>query len=628
MCGIAGIIQWSPDGDPRAAAGRMASALGHRGPDGTAIRAQGAVALAHCRLAIIDLARGQQPMSNETGTIHLVANCEIYNYRELRRDLESRGHHFATDSDAEVIIHGYEEWGTALPPRLRGMFAFAIVDFDRARAFLARDHFGIKPLVWHRSDHAFVFASELRALRAGLRETPGGSLEAVELYLRYRYIPAPHTIYRDVFKLPPASWLEVSFDGAVAGPRKYWAVHFTPDADDPGDDATWAARVEETLAESVTAHMVADVPYGVLLSGGVDSTVVSQLARRSAGRPLPAFTIDFTGDTRSEVGYARAAADHLGLELHVATVGPEAVSMLPVLANHFGEPFGDPSALPTWSLARLARDHVPMVLSGDGGDEAFGGYDSYAAFLRGDSVRTVVGTLRRSPAEGLTRAARYARHHLTGRMTPTVAEWERWILCFRADERMSLWRGDYGSLVERHASLFDAPAESAPYDDALAFAQAMDYQTYLPGNILAKVDMASMAHGLEVRTPLVDRDVVSLASRLPLRQRWRTGTPAGTVRKYALRQLLEPDFPPAFIHRAKQGFVGPHAAWMLHDEAMRALLAACLLDEASPLRALFRPSAMREQVESHCGDHDNSSRIWLLLILGLWMDANPDVRFS
>ena len=590
--------------------------------------AQGPVALAHCRLAIIDLEHGRQPMSNETGSIQLVANCEIYNYRELRRDLAERGHRFVTASDAEVLVHGYEEWGTELPNRLRGMFAFAIADFERKRVLLARDHFGIKPLVWHRGDGAFVFASELSALRGILGATPAGSLEAVEMYLRYRYIPEPHTIYRDVFKLSPASWLEVSFDGTVRGPRKYWAVRFAPARDDEADDATWAARVEETVAGSVAAHLVADVPYGVLLSGGIDSTVVSCLARRAAGRRLPAFTVDFAHPAYSEAEYARAAAARCGLELHVATVGADAVTLLPTLAQHFGEPFGDPSALPTWCLARLARDHVPMVLSGDGGDEAFGGYDTYAEFLAGDSARAVGRAILRTPAQGLPRATRFVRHRLTGRMSPTVRDWERQVLFYQPGERRLLWRRGYESLAELRASSFEEAVGVAPSGDALAFAQEMDFRTYLPGNILVKVDMASMAHGLEVRTPLVDREVVALAARLPLRQRWRTGTPWGTVRKYALRRLLERDFRPPFIHRPKQGFVGPHASWMLHDEAMRALLKGVLLDEASPLRRLFRPDALRRDLMRHGLACDNSGRVWLLLMLGLWMDANSDVRFS
>ena len=600
MCGIAGILRWDrvPE-EPEIR--RMTDALAHRGPDGEGIHLEGSVALGHRRLAIIDPKGGRQPMCNEDRRVWVTYNGEIYNFRELRTELTARGHRFRTSCDTEVIVHAYEEWGETCVERLRGMFAFAVADLRRRRLMLARDHFGIKPLFYRLGSDYLGFASELQSLRQVDDASPSGSLQAVDYYLRREYIPAPHTIYHDIFKLPPAHLLTVDFDGSQPSTRRYWDFEFVPEEGRSDDE--WREEFTETIRESVKAHLVADVPFGVFLSGGNDSTLVALEMSRMLDCPVKAFAMGFEHPRHSEVEYSRTAAVRMGAELYCGTTKGNFGETLPRLLTHYGEPFADSSVLPTWEVSKLAREHVPMVLSGDGGDEAFAGYKHYRRWLRGLSVP---GDSTPPDAKSATPAQAWAP------LPPRFNSWERRLL----------WRPEFHSYVGRTCEVFSSLPARVNGVDWLAAGQYADYQTYLPFDILTKVDIASMYHGLEVRTPYVDLRVVELARRLPIAQRVRYRAAGGLAQKYLLKSVLQQSFSADFVHRPKQGFSIPRTDWLSPGTAGRRFAEAMLLDTSSLLQAWFVPAEIER-----CLHRQGSVHLWILLVLGLWLRQNTDICF-
>jgi asparagine synthase (glutamine-hydrolysing) len=631
MCGIAGILRWTDELLCEGEVERMTSAIAHRGPDGVGFLKREGVALGHRRLAIIDPTLGQQPMSNEQETSWITYNGELYNYKELREELRQKGHRFVTNSDTEVVIHAYDEWGPDCVRKFRGMFAFALADFRKRKLFLARDHFGIKPLYYRVSDDYLGFASELSALRQIDDAAPEGSLLSIDLYLRYQYIPTPHTIYRDTFKLPPATYLLVDFDGQMSGPVKYWELAFKPDT--LPSDEEWEKEIEATIADSVKAHLVADVPFGIFLSGGVDSSLVAMEMSRILERPVQAFAIGFKEDGYSELEYAEQVARKLGIELHTAIVEDDSLDFLPELVAHYGEPFGDSSAIPTWYVSRLAREHVPMVLSGDGGDEGFGGYGSYAQWMKTDPLieaKEVMHSAIHAAREYHPRRAFYwfrqsLRQYLNS--GNDLAEWQK-LICYVHDQpRRALWKPEYRQFVSERCELFAEADRQVRRRERLSYAQYLDYQTYLPCDILTKVDVASMYHGLEVRTPLIDLRVFDLARRLPLSQRYRMNGGAEPAGKYLLKKLLGKSFSREFVHRKKQGFAIPRDRWFLPGKSARRMLDEVLRDGGSRLHDLFEPSEIRRHIDIH-EVQENSNTLWLLLVLGLWLRQNPEVSFG
>ena len=375
MCGIAGIVYLNGAIAGPEDISRMLELIKHRGPDGEGRLLRDNIAIGHRRLAIIDLNTGSQPMSNENGTIWITFNGEIYNYKHLREYLEKKGHIFRTQSDTEVIIHLYEEYNTDAVNHLRGMFAFVIADFNMKNLFLARDHFGIKPLYYRSQPNFFTFASELPALRKVENKPPIGDLRMVDIFLRFSYIPSPYTIYKDIYKMNPGEFILVSFNGDIIEKKKYWDSKF--DYPEEQKKQVTIKEIESVLEESVSAHLVSDVPFGVLLSGGVDSSLVAIEMAKNLKDQVKAYTIDFNEEYFSERIYAEKIADQFNLNHTVKLVKEESIEILPDLISHFGEPFGDPSIIPTWYVAGMARKFVPMVLSGDGGDETFAGYGSY-----------------------------------------------------------------------------------------------------------------------------------------------------------------------------------------------------------------------------------------------------------
>jgi asparagine synthase (glutamine-hydrolysing) len=628
MCGICGAA-WTDAGhgptDAQLAA--MTGRLRHRGPDEQGAYRDRHAALGFRRLSILDVAGSHQPLANEDGTVLVAFNGEIYNYRALRRRLEARGHTLRTEGDTEVLVHLYEDEGPGLFPLLRGMFALAIWDSARRTLVLGRDRLGQKPLVYRATPGRISFASELKSLLALPESDVPRALNPVALdrYLTFGYVPHPDTILEGVHKLPPAHYA-VWREGGLRLER-YWEPEWDREAERPLEED--AEELRATLADAVREQMVADVPLGAFLSGGIDSTIIVGLMQRASDRPVKTFSIGFDDPAFDESRFAELAARHLGAEHHAFRVEPEAWSALPALAEQFDEPFADSSALPTWYVARETRREVTVALTGDAGDELFGGYDRYRALaLTGlldrlpDGPRRFVGgpLARAIPASSRAKTRlRKVRRLLEGVGEPPLRRYLGWMTSFDEAGRAALYDESFvGRLADAGApepgSVLARAWEAAPRRDPVTRAMVADLLTYLPGDLLHKVDMASMAHGLECRGPFLDHRVVELALAMPLRRKLklREGR-SKAILKHAFADLL----PPPIRTRPKMGFGVPIDRWFrgpLKDE-----LRAVLLDPVALGRGLFRREAVEAMVEEHVGGRrDHAYRLWALLMLELW----------
>jgi len=623
MCGIAGIFSRTSPIVDDAPIRRMTAAIAHRGPDGDGHLVRENIALGHRRLSIIDPALGKQPMSNEDDSVWVTFNGEIYNFLELRADLEKRGHRFRTRCDTEVIVHAFEEWGDDCVRKFRGMFAFCVVDFRSRRGLLARDPFGIKPLFYQVNSSNLTFASELLALRAaGISLSV--NLRAIELFLRLQYIPSPDTIYCEVQKLPPAHYISFNLDGRVDQPVRYWQWKIAGQEGRSEED--WQREFEHVLHNSVKAHLVSDVPFGVFLSGGVDSTLVALEMSRILNHPIKGFCIAFDEAEYSELQYAKVVAEKCGFPLIIDKVRNDFWNDLPALINHYGEPFGDSSAIPTWAVSKLARQHVPMVLSGDGGDELFGGYHSYRYWLQPD-LPLAWARWKNSRSEVNARGLAWclARNHLKSDWNELI-EWQRIIQYTTWTQRHQLWKDEFHPLIKAPTDLFERAHNEVSDLDALAYVQAMDQRTYLPGAILTKVDVASMYHGLEVRPPILDVEVAAFASRLPKALRMHKNGDGRVHGKILLKRSLEKSFSKEFVHRRKMGFGIPRDRWLMPGQPGRKLLEEVTLASDSPLRAWFNHEPIEQMLSVHApGENDKSNTLWLLLVLGLWAQQNANL---
>jgi asparagine synthase (glutamine-hydrolysing) len=617
MCGICGLVagEREPAPDLEAVA-RMSGRIVHRGPDDDGLFHEGPVALAARRLSIIDLDGGHQPIANEDGSCVVVQNGEIYNYRELKRELESRGHRFATDCDTEVLVHGYEEWGKAFFERLRGMFAIALWDKRRRRLLLARDRFGIKPLYYRHHDGGLSFASELKAML----EQPGFSREidpqAVSAYLAFNSIPAPLTIFKEARKLLPGHLLV--WEGGEVALRRYARPGPSPtDEVRSGSADELATELREVLDDSVRAHLVADVPVGVLLSGGVDSGGLAALASQHLDEPLRTFSIGFEEQGFDELSRARLVAERYGTDHHELILRPDAVELFPKLVEAFDEPFGDSSALPTYLVSELAVGEVKVALSGEGGDELFGGYYTYVADLLARRVGRLAG-LARPLAEALpSRADRVgfdykAKRFARAAALPPLERHHGWKEIFSTQGRAELvgpgasaW-DPLDLYRERYAETKDAPP--------LARMQDVDLGIYLVDDLLVKTDRLSMAHSLELRVPFLDSKVAEFAFALPTRLKVR-----GFAKKRLLRQALAPLLPREIVHGRKQGFSIPIAAWLRGP--LEPFAREVLAPSALARQGLLDPAAVTPLLDRHkAGQEDLSRQIWGLMALTLWFD--------
>ena len=622
MCGICGAVAGKSEGrpDPGAIA-RMSARLRHRGPDSEGSFERGPVALAARRLSIIDLEHGEQPIANEDGSVVVVQNGEIYNYRELKRELERAGHRFATDCDTEVLVHLYEEHGDSFLDRLRGMFAIALWDDRRRRLLLARDRFGIKPLYYSFERGSLLFASELKAML----EHPGLSREtdprALAAYLAFNSIPAPLTIFAAARKLPPGHLL--AWQDEAIEIRRYARPGPAPAAELRHDSPTaLAGELLGTLRDSVRAHLLADVPVGVLLSGGIDSGGLTALAAAESSEPLRTFSIGFQESGFDELARARLVAERYGTDHHELIVEPDAVQLLPKLVDAFDEPFGDSSAVPTYLVSELAAGEVKVALSGEGGDELFGGYHTYVADLLAPRFgrlaamsAPLVEALPSSDARvGFDyKAKRFAR---AAALADPLERHHAWKEIFSAQSRQALLDGR-ASAWDPLDLYRDRYAETAGAEP-LARLQDVDLGIYLVDDLLVKTDRLSMAHSLELRVPFLDPSVAGFAATLPTAMKVR-----GFAKKRLLRRALAPLLPKEIVRGRKQGFSIPLAAWL------RGPLEPFAREVLSPAnvarQGYLDPRVVTALLDRHCAKREDLSRqLWGLMSLTLWGDRYAD----
>jgi asparagine synthase (glutamine-hydrolysing) len=612
----------------------MGQAIAHRGPDAEGFYREPGLGLIHRRLSIIDLGGGAQPLGNEDGSVQVVFNGEIYNFQELRRRLESRGHRFQTNSDTEVLVHLYEEEGDRLVEQLRGMFAFALWDRPRRRLVLARDRLGIKPLYLYRDSEKLLFGSELKAILAHPAVDCIVDPEALEDYLALGMVPGRRAIFRRIEKLPPAHVITLRADDLRAPPRCYWRLRLEPDPKPTIEE--WQEALRAKLAETVKLHLIADVPVGAFLSGGLDSSAIVALTAGATLGSLRTFSIGFREESFSELPYAREVAGRFATQHTEEIVTADAISLLDSLTHYYDEPFADSSAVPTFLVSRLAARSVKVVLSGDGGDEAFGGYSRYAHDLKEASLRRYLPSwLRRvilaplaqawPKADWLPRSLR-AKTLLTNLSLGGAAAYANTVTLCRLPLRRRLLNSDLAAGLNGHSpglALEEAYA-TAPAGDPLSGMLAADISTILPDDFLVKVDRASMAHGLEVRPPLLDHELIELAARIPSAWKVRGGK-TKWVFKESYRRLLSD----ALIDRPKHGFEIPIDAWLRGP--LRQTFESAVLDPNARVRDLVDQPTVRSLYRSHLsglGRHGNV--LWSLLVLARWAERylTPVQAFS
>jgi asparagine synthase (glutamine-hydrolysing) len=628
VCGISGLMSLAGAPVDGVALRRMTDHLRHRGPDGEGFELFDTAGLGHRRLSIIDLEGGRQPLANEDRTIWVTFNGEIYNFRDLTRELKVAGHSFRTRSDSEVLVHAYEEWGDSCVERLRGMFAFAIWDARRRRLFLARDRVGIKPLYYLQQAGIFAFASEMQAFRGLPTFAPTIDLQALDLYLHFQYVPAPFSIFNEVRKLPAGHTLCVEHDGRLIGPRRYWQLSFRPNH--RLSEREWLDRLDHALKDAVGAHLVSDVPFGAFLSGGVDSSTVVAYMSAALADPIHTFSIRLENESLDESPYARSVAERCGTLHHEEVVHPD-LAVLPQLVRHYGEPFADSSALPTYYVSRLAAGHVKMVLSGDGGDENFAGYASYPGVLDGWPAPKGLGLRLRNVVGNIARGAGL-RPPLPDASRPS-RRWYDGVAYFGHDERTRLWNPQHHALLDGTRAWLEEQYSKSRQDELCSHLQRLDIDTYLPNDILTKVDVASMCHGLEVRVPLLDHVFMESVAEMPAD--WKlhrdgrfetdeapgaTGSTSAWVGKYLLKRNGERFFERDFLNRPKRGFGIPLDDWIRGP--MREEIRERLGEVASAWAEFFDPGYIHDLLARHDTGGTNGARLWSLLFLAEWTKQN------
>lgn len=627
MCGLAGIFDpRSPSRCDEALLRRMNDVQHHRGPDEGSIHVEPHVGLGHRRLSIIDVATGQQPMFNEDGTVVVVLNGEIYNFEALRRELEAAGHVFRSRSDTEVIVHGWEQWGEECVQRFRGMFAFVVWDRNRRTLFLARDRLGVKPLHWAQlADGSVLFGSELKAITVHPRFPRELDDQAVEDYFAFGYIPDPRTIYRSAHKLAPAHVLTWTVGQQRPAIRRYWDVSFNADERITLADA--CAELRERLRESVQLRMISEVPLGAFLSGGVDSSAVVAMMAAMSDQPVKTCSIGFDVASFNESEYAQKVATRYDTDHFTQVVQSDDFGLIDQLAALYDEPFADSSAIPTYRVCELARRRVTVALSGDGGDETFGGYRRYKFHVREQALRdrlpssvrhTLFGALGRMypQFDRLPRIFR-ARATFQALARDAVDAYCHSVSIVRDDDRARLFSAAFRSRLGgyRAREVFHVHAARAQTDDPLSLIQYLDYNTYLPGDINTKVDRASMAHSLETREPLMDHPLVEWAARLPASLKL-----AGGEGKLVLKKAMEPLLPEDVLYRPKMGFAVPLADWFrgpLRGEVERVLKGDALADFD-----YFDRATLGRIADDHVsGLRDRSALIWSILMFERFLNG-------
>lgn len=638
MCGIAGELRTTV-GEPASLerVRAMCAVMRHRGPDDQGVFEDGEVAFGMRRLAIVDVGGGRQPLGNEDGTVQVVCNGEIYNAPALAAELAARGHRLRTRSDVEVIAHLYEDFGVEAARRLEGMFAFALWDTRRRRLVLGRDRVGIKPLYVAETGEGLLWGSEAKCLIAGGLE-PRLDRQVLHDYLTLGYVPGPASIFAGVRQLEPAHVLVAELRRgrrATVSRTPYWSLegHVVSEPDDPRTEAEWAERLRATLRDAVRSHLMSDVPLGVFLSGGIDSSSIVAFMHELGVAPIRTFSIGFEEKSFSELPLAREVARRFGTEHHELVVRPDAAALLPRLVRHFDEPFADSSAIPVFHVSALARRHVTVVLSGEGGDEVLAGYETYRAWRLASwyarlppavGARLVPAVVERIPVSHAKVSFDYkAKRFVRGAYLPPAAGHLWWKTVLSEEAKAAIYAEPVATSLAPTVRLFEslyARADGTPLDRL----QFVDTALYLPGDILVKVDRMSMAHSLEARVPFLDRSVVELTRRIPPRLRMR-----GLTTKYLLRQAMRGRLPDGVLRGKKRGFNVPMPAWLagdLHDFTRDILSRSRLLRQG-----LFDPVAVQRLVDEHVARRvDHSRAIWTLLVLSVWqdevLDARPEAR--
>lgn len=622
MCGIAGELRLTPGERPSPERVRaMCDVMMHRGPDSFGEFTHGEVAFGMRRLAIVDVAGGQQPLGNEDGLVQVVCNGEIYNAPALMKELEARGHRLRTRSDVEVIAHLYEEEGVDVAARLDGMFAFALWDAKAHRLVLGRDRAGIKPLYVTRLGDRLAWASEAKCLLAGGLD-PQIDFQALHDYLTLGYVPGPASIFAGVEQLPTGHVL-IAEPGRAPAVRAFWSLRGHATSPERRSEADWQAELMRTLRGAVESHLMSDVPLGVFLSGGLDSGTIVALMHELGVSPIRTFTIGFAEKSFSETDEAREVAKRYGTEHHELIVRPDTVAFLPRLVRSFDEPFADSSAIPVHHVSELARRHVKVVLSGEGGDEVLAGYETYRArrvaslyarLPQAIGSRLVPAVVRRLPVSHAKVSFDYkAKRFVTGAYLPPAAGHLWWKTILDEDAKRALYADGVARGVEPTARLFETLFAESDGDE-LDSLQYIDAKLYLPADILVKVDRMSMLHSLEARVPFLDRSMLELTRRIPSRLRLR-----GMTTKYLLRRAMADRLPAAVVRGKKRGFNVPMPAWLAGG--LRDFTRDTLSPQRLRRQGLFRPAAVERLVADHLARRrDHSRAIWTLLVLSMWQD--------
>jgi asparagine synthase (glutamine-hydrolysing) len=582
----------------------------HRGPDdeGFWISKNKQIAIGNNRLSIIDLKQGHQPIINTEKKLAIVYNGEIYNYLELKKDLISKGYNFITSSDTEVILAAYSEWGEGCVNYFRGMFAFAIVDEARSEIFLSRDNVGIKPLVYYTDDKIFCFASEIKTLTNIANLNLDLDYNAIDLFLWLQYIPAPKTVFTKIKKLEPGNFMIVGFDGEIKSHQRYWRPVFKPNVYKSADD--WAEDFEKTISESVKLHTVSDVGYGAFLSGGLDSSLIVKYLTEINQSQIKTFSIGFNEAEFSELEYAKIASGKFNTDHYSKIItAQDYLSIFEKLVAQFGEPFGDSSAIPTYFVSKLASEHVKVVLSGDGGDELFGGYNSYLVW------QELMKKKKNRPRH--LNFIRFWLSIISPRRfvpeKPNLAAWLNIISYYKYNHRLPLWKKEYKKYINKNYEYFNEHLKAFKKNSLVNRAQLFDLTNYLPFDILTKVDVASMMNSLETRVPFIDREVIEIALSMPEGLNYKEN--AKWEGKYLLKKNLENDFSHDFVYRQKQGFGVPLIEWYAEDGSLYNEPYIRLMNPKSEIfRELFNPEFVYQRIT--CGEHNKT---YLLLFLEEWL---------
>jgi asparagine synthase (glutamine-hydrolysing) len=616
MCGIAGRFNYdAAQPVDRARLMAMTDAVSHRGPDAGGYYLDRGVGLGHRRLSIIDLATGDQPIANEDGTVQVIFNGEIYNFAEVRQELLAHGHRFRTNSDTEVIAHGYEQWGEHCVDRFRGMFAFAVWDAKARRLLLARDRLGVKPLYYAEVPGGLVFGSEIKSLLEDPQVPREWRADAIDAYLTLLYIPAPDTIYRGIHKLPPAHVLVAERGGFRIS--RYWDLEFTGTGDERREEE-YLEELDAHLREAVGLRMISDVPLGAFLSGGIDSSTVVAYMVEASPKPPVTISVGFEHQGFDEVEHAEAVARHLNCEFHALTASPRVEELLPKLAWHFDEPFADSSAVPTYYVSKAARQLFTVALSGDGGDELWAGYTRHRVEQWEQRVRGALGPASRVAGwlgQALPLSVKGARslRHLAANPDQAYALKHAYGM-FEPGAKQQLYSGDFRHKVNGADALatfreaYHACASADPLDRSMY----VDARTYMIDDVLTKVDRMSMAVSLEAREPLLDHKLLEFAARVPASLKLKDGRS-----KYLLRRVLDRRVPPAILERKKSGFAAPIGEWLRGP--LQTMTHELLLDGRLRDRGIFNPGEIDRLWREHRSrqaDHDH--RLWQLVMLELW----------